>query len=53
MLIEKAIQTFGINPKDIIDITSSPNLLVTEVKLKNGFTLKVNALTKKSKLITK
>lgn len=52
MLIEKAMKTFGINSRDIKGIVSSPNLLVTEVELKNGMTLQVNTLTKKSKLTT-
>ena len=53
MLIEKAMKQFGISYSDVKDVIQSKNLLVTELKLNSGFTLQVNTLSNKSKLITK
>ena len=48
MLIENAMKKFGLVANDVKDIIQSKNLLVTELKLHNGFTLNVNTLTNKS-----
>lgn len=50
MLINKAINIFQIQPSAIIDVQQSKNLQVTELKLKENLSLKVDEVTRKAKM---
>lgn len=50
MLINKAINIFQVQPSEIIDIQQSKNLQVTELKLKENLSLKVDEVTRKAKM---
>lgn len=50
MLINKAINIFQVQPSEIVDIQQSKNLQVTELKLKENLSLKVDEVTRKAKM---
>lgn len=50
MLINKAINIFQVQPSEIIDVQQSKNLQVTELKLKENLSLKVDEVTRKAKM---
>lgn len=50
MLINKAINIFQVQPSDIVDVQQSKNLQVTELKLKENLSLKVDEVTRKAKM---